>query len=154
MQIYTDPNGIQRLLLSGKVAMDSETGETAHPVVWDTDTDGGEIAPAKIGGYSRDGDTLVYSQQDFDANEAAKATLAEAQAASAFAQTKQQATLALIGSAAGQPINMLQKAFAGAVVHYLDGIAKGNIVGVTIEEFTASIALQINAFGSIQQGGK
>ena len=74
MQLYTR-NGIQ-LLTSGTLSIDSDTGLPVFPIIWDTDVDGGEIDPAKVGGYSRINDELVYSQEDFDAHEIAKDTVA------------------------------------------------------------------------------
>lgn len=81
MQLYTNAAGFQKLLTEGSIGRDADTitpenplGDYLHPVIWDTLVDGGEIDPAKVGGYSRVNNALVYSQEAFDAQETAQQT--------------------------------------------------------------------------------
>lgn len=89
MQIYTDTNGIQRLLVTGSFIVDAITGETDVPVLWDTNVDGEIPSLAEVGGYSVVEGELVYSQLDFDTNEALKVTVAQAEATALIAELKQ-----------------------------------------------------------------
>ena len=70
--LVINPQEIQQLIEVG------QGGGYFDPsrVLWDEREDTGEIDPAKVGGYSRVDDELVYSQEDFDAHEALKVTLA------------------------------------------------------------------------------
>lgn len=85
MQIYTDANGVQQFT-DGRIVVDSDTGEAVLPVLWDFDVHGGEVDPAKVGGYTDS--SLTYSQAAFDANESLKATVAANEVTAALAALK------------------------------------------------------------------
>jgi hypothetical protein len=71
MQIYIDERGVQRLT-SGTISIDSDTGSPCLEVLWDSHVDGPIPEEAKVGGYHREGNRLVFSQAAFDANLAAQ----------------------------------------------------------------------------------
>lgn len=78
MQLYTDANGVQKLLLAGSIAINSDTGAPMLPVIWDSNVHGGTVDPAKVGGYLNS--NLDWSQAAFDANAALIASVAATEA--------------------------------------------------------------------------
>jgi hypothetical protein len=128
MQIYTDQHGVQRFT-EGQLSIDIDSGEATFEVAWDFVSHGGEIDPAKVGGYLNS--TLDWSQEAFDANEALKIQVAANAAALTITQAKQTA-IALISNSTGQPVTEIQKAFAKATAHFL-GIAEEVFIAKVLE---------------------
>lgn len=112
MQIYIDQNGIQQST-SGTISVDTDTGEPAHKIVWDTKKDGGTIDPAKVGGYSRVDGELVFSQEAFDANETRKSELQATETAARTLASRAEAKAVLDGI---QQNGIVQRAFAAVIL--------------------------------------
>lgn len=78
--IVISPQGIQEIAEiseSGSIAVDSDTGLPVMQCLWDERTEGELTGDqlTKVGGFSKSGTQLVYSQSDYNKNEELKASL-------------------------------------------------------------------------------